>query len=235
MRNYKNKKVVNIILGVIILCVFTVAFLPSRAITVYNAKTYQPIYNGKRDFGGVALMFNVYENSENVEKIIQILQKNNAKATFFVGGCFADDNKELLEKIISSGNELGNHGYFHKDHKKLSEDGNLREIQDAHKIVKSLTGYSMNLFAPPSGSFSKTTLKVAESLGYQTIMWSKDTVDWRDSDKELIIKRATNSVSAGDLILMHPKNHTVEALQDIITNIQSKGLKCVTVTDCCGL
>ncbi len=235
MRTYKNKKIVDIILGVIIISVFAVAFLPSRVITVYSNKNYQPIYNGKRDFNQVALMFNVYENAENVNKIIEILQKNGAKATFFVGGCFADDNKELLEKIISSGNEIGNHGYFHKDHKKLSKEGNIREIQDTHKIVKALVGYDMALFAPPSGSYSKTTLSVAESLGYQTIMWSKDTIDWRDSDKDLIVKRATDKISNGDLILMHPKDHTVDALQDIITKIYSANLKCVTVTDCCVL
>ena len=143
--------------------------------------------------------------------------------------------EKVLENIINSGNELGNHGYFHKDHKNLSKDGNLSEIQNTHKIVNALVGYNMNLFAPPSGSFSKTTLKVAESLGYQTIMWSKDTIDWRDSDKNLIIKRATDNVTAGDLILMHPKNHTVDALKEIISIIQSKNLNCVTVTDCLGL
>ena len=235
MRNYKNKKIVDIILGVIILSLCAVAFLPSKVISVYSENAYQPIYNGNKNKDQVALMFNVYENSENVNKIIEILQKNNAKATFFIGGCFADDNKDVLENIINSGNELGNHGYFHKDHKNLSKEGNLNEIQNTHKIVTALVGYNMNLFAPPSGSFSKTTLKVAESLGYQTIMWTKDTIDWRDSDKNLIIKRATDKISAGDLILMHPKDHTVSALEEIIKSIQSSGLNCVTVTDCCGL
>ncbi len=235
MRNYKNKKIVDIILGLIILSVFTVAFLPSKAISVYSEKSYQPIYNGSRAGSQVALMFNVYENPENVKKIVDILKEEGVTATFFVGGCFADDNKELLEIIINNGNELGNHGYFHKDHKKLSEQANKKEIEDNDRIVTALIGYKMNLFAPPSGSFSKTTLKVAESLGYQTIMWSKDTIDWRDNDKNLILKRATESVTAGDLILMHPKTHTVEVLSEIISVITSKGLKCVTVTECCGL
>lgn len=235
MRNYKNKKIVDIILGVLIVFVFAVAFLPSKVITVYSGNENQPIYSGNKSSNSVALTFNVYESAENVNKIIEILKNNNATATFFVGGCFADDNKELLEKIIESGNELGNHGYFHKDHKKISEEENLREIQDTHKIVSALVGYKMKLFAPPSGSFSKTTLKVAKSLGYQTIMWTKDTIDWRDSDKNLIIKRATDKVNSGDIILMHPKNHTVDALQEILTIIKNKGLNCVTVTDCCGL
>ncbi len=235
MNNYKNKKIVDIILGAIIITVFAIAFIPTKAIMVYSDKNDTAIYNGRRNSDEVALMFNVYENTENVLKILEILKEKGAVATFFVGGCWADDNKETLQKIIEYGNELGNHGYFHKDHKKLSEEGNFNEINDTDKIVNALVGYKMNLFAPPSGSFSKTTLKVAKNLNYQTIMWSKDTIDWRDSDIKLIIKRATEKVEGGDLILMHPKTHTVDALSEIIDKINKKGLKCVTVSSCCGL
>ena len=235
MSNYKSKKIVNIILGAIIVIVCAVAFVPSNAITVYSNKNYTAIYNGSRESNKVALMFNVYENSENVNKILDVLNEKGVTATFFVGGCWADDNKTILERIINSGNEIGNHGYFHKDHKKLTYDGNYTEISSNHKIIKGLIGYDMSLFAPPSGSFSKTTLKCAKELGYQTIMWSKDTIDWRDSDKNLIIKRATENLTSGDLILMHPKDHTLVALPEIIDKITKKGLKCVTVSDCCGL
>ena len=93
----------------------------------------------------------------------------------------------------------------------------------------------MNLFAPPSGAYSKTTLKVAESLKYKTIMWSKDTIDWRDSDVKTIIKRATENTVSGDLILMHPKGHTLTALSQIIETLSKKGLKMVTVSKCCQL
>ena len=235
MKNYKNKKIVDIILGAIIVIVFCVAFIPTKAIMVYSDKNNTAIYNGNRTSNEVSLMFNIYENTENVLKILEILKEKGAVATFFVGGCWADDNKETLQKIIEYGNEIGNHGYFHKDHKKLNEDGNYREINDTDKIINALVGYKMSLFAPPSGSFSKTTLKVAKDLNYQTIMWSKDTIDWRDSDKNLIIKRATEDVVSGDLILMHPKNHTVDALAEIIDVINKKGLKCVSVSSCCGL
>jgi peptidoglycan/xylan/chitin deacetylase (PgdA/CDA1 family) len=77
-------------------------------------------------------------------------------------------------------------------------------------------GIDMKLFAPPSGSFGKTTLKQAEALGYTTIMWSKDTIDWRDHDTEKIYNRATKNLEGGDLILMHPTKNTVEALDRII-------------------
>ena len=137
-----------------------------------------------------------------------------------------------MKLIIASGHELGNHGYFHKDHKKLSEQYNYQEIYSCDKIVYSLTGYKMTLFAPPSGSFSKNTLKVAKDLNYKTIMWSKDTIDWRDSDENLIINRATKEVVGGDFILMHPKAHTLNALDKIIDKIKEKNLNLTTVSNC---
>ena len=93
----------------------------------------------------------------------------------------------------------------------------------------------MNLFAPPSGSYSKNTLKVSKSLNYKTIMWTKDTIDWRDSDENLIISRATKNVSSGDFILMHPKTHTLNALPKIIDTIKEKGLNLKGVNDCLGV
>ena len=67
---------------------------------------------------GVSLMFNVYWGTEEVYRILDILQSREAKATFFIGGCWADDNVECLRAIYSAGHEIGNHGYFHKDHSK---------------------------------------------------------------------------------------------------------------------
>ena len=232
----KNKKifiVTNLLLAIIAFGVFTVGAYYNQSVTISSSNSYGAIYRGSENVGGVALTFNVYENEDIVTDIIKTLKTYNAKATFYVGGCWADDNQVLLKEIIESGFELGNHGYFHKDHKKLSETDNKSEIENCHNIVYSLTGYKMRLFAPPSGSYSKTTLKVASELNYKTIMWSKDTIDWRDSNVDLIIKRATQGVGSGDIILMHPKAHTLEALPKIIESIQSQNLKFLTVSECC--
>ena len=232
MQSLKVKFISNIIIIVVILSVFLVGFLPQKSITISSGDSYSAIYRGDVNSNSVALMFNVYENSEIVSDIISVLKKYNALATFFVGGCYADDNPKMLKEILDNGFELGNHGYFHKDHKKLSEEENYNEINNCHKIVYGMTGCSMNLFAPPSGSFSKNTLKATKSLNYYTIMWSKDTIDWRDKSVDLIVKRATEKTASGDLILMHPKKHTLEALPKIIEKLQSKKLNLVTVSTC---
>ena len=98
-------------------------------------------------------------------------------------------------------------------------------------IVKALCGIDMNLFAPPSGSFSESTLVACSELGYKLIMWSKDTIDWRDKDTNLIYSRATKNPSNGDLILMHPKQHTLSILPKIIEFYQGAGFNIVSVSN----
>ena len=195
-----------------------------------SSQSYSAIYKGNTKNNNVSLMFNVYQGTEYIDKILQELKEGNAKATFFVGGSWAVKNSEVLQKIYEAGHEIGNHGYWHKDHKTLSAEKNYTEMDLTHKVVKEILGYSITLFAPPSGSYGTTCLSVANQMGYKTIMWSKDTIDWRDQDKNLIIKRATSSASNGDLILMHPTQCTSDALGEIIAFYNKSGYKLTTVS-----
>lgn len=228
------RRIAGAVIAVLIVAVGASAAIPNKSVTIVASAGYTPIYNGDRGSDKVALMFNVYEGAEIVDGILEVLAENDAKATFFVGGCWADDNEETLIKILEAGHELGNHGYFHLDQKKLGLEENIREIKTNHKLIQGLTGVEMTLFAPPSGAFGKDTLEAAEKLGYKTIMWTKDTIDWRDKSPEKVFSRATKDVAGGDLILMHPKKHTLTALADILAFYKQKGLRAVTVSDCIG-
>ena len=235
MRNTKITVITNLLLVFIVFSVLAVGIYSERSVTISSSSGNGVIYRGTPSSNGVALMFNVYENTSVVQDIISVLKGHGVTATFFVGGCWADDNDKTLKDIVNSGFEIGNHGYFHKDHKKLSYEKNREEILNCHSVVLRSTGYNMKLFAPPSGAYSKTTVEVATELNYKTIMWSKDTIDWRDSDIQTILKRATKGVSSGDLILMHPKPHTLEALPLIIQKIKEQNLKFLTVSECASL
>ncbi len=228
-KNFKLTLITNLSLFAILVALYTVAFLPERITPIYGGNTVGAIYNGNRQNPNVSLMFNVYENTDVVNGILDVLKEKGVKATFFIGGCWADDNSDTLKRIVGEGHELGNHGYFHKDHKTLNYEKNREEIYLTGVVVEALCGVKPLLFAPPSGSFSETTLDASSDLGLKTIMWSKDTIDWRDSDPDVVYKRATNSVTNGDLILMHPKAHTLTALPKIIDQIKSVGLNIVTV------
>ena len=152
------------------------------------------------------------------------LKERGAHATFFMVGDRVNMFSSTLPRLVSEGHELGNHGYFHKDQSALSYEQNAEEISSCGKLVETLTGQKVTLFAPPSGAYAEQTVRAAEDLGYSVIMWSKDTIDWRDHDASLIYRRATQNAQGGDLVLMHPTEATLEALPSVLEHYARMGL-----------
>jgi len=232
----KEKKIVHILCNICLLfSVFVVVlmcgFIPSSE-TAHVVKTYNGvIYAGNENSGKVAIMINVYWGTEYLNGMLDTLAKHNAKATFFVGETWARENPEMLKKIYAAGHEIGNHGSNHKDHKKLSHDASYSEIAKCHATVKSILNIEMNLFAPPGGGYNKATISSAQALLYKTILWTHDTVDWRDQSEDQIFSRATAEAMAGDLILMHPTRATSAVLEKIILAINGKNLALDTVSN----
>ncbi len=224
----------NLIIALVIACVGGFAVFAGLSIVPTTAVS-GVYYNGDTTKNDVTLMINVYWGTEYLDDMLEILNNYNVKTTFFIGGTWAVLNEDYLTKIYESGHELANHGYHHKDHDKLDEAGNLNEISSTHKIVKELTGVEMDLFAPPSGAYDSLTVTCAEQLGYHTIMWTRDTIDWRDHDSNLIYSRAVKNAKGGDLILMHPTEATVEALPRIIEFFQANNFNLTTVSENIGL
>ena len=221
---------VNVVIILMLFLVASCAVLGVNIVTTSNVIN-GVYYSGNEESNKISLMINVYWGTEYLDGMLEILDKYDVKTTFFVGGTWAVKESDMLEKIYKKGHEIGNHGYTHKDQDKLNREQNQKEILTTHNIVKDLLNIDMNLFAPPSGAYSKTTVEVASSLGYQTIMWTRDTIDWRDKDADLIYSRAVKDAKGGDLVLMHPTEKTLEALENIIITLQEKGLKVTTVSD----
>lgn len=220
---------INFVIAVCVFSVFSICFFTDDA-SVVSSTGYKAIYRGNDKNPNISLCINIYWGTEYVEEMLDILNEYEVKATFFVGGCWASENMEILKKIYDNGHEIGNHGYYHKDHKQIDYARNVQEIEYNHKLVKENLGIDMSLFMPPSGSYGLQTLEAAEKLGYTTIMWSKDTIDWRDKDADLIYKRATKNLQNGDIILMHPTECTKIALPKILSKIKSLGFNLTTVS-----
>lgn len=227
----KRYIIANIVIALTLVCLGTLSFAFISDTPAFITAKNKPIYRGNAANAKVALMINVYWGTEYLLPMLDELDKYGAKCTFFLGGSWADDNNELVNTIKERGHELANHGYFHKDHKKLSAAANKDEIVSCEKMVEGICGVKTNLFAPPSGAYSDTTLEVCDTLGYKVIMWSKDTIDWRDKNTELIYKRATEKVTNGELILMHPTECTLKALPLILAAYKEKGLSADTVSN----
>ncbi len=228
MKNKIISVIVNIALCAIIASISIVGFVGGEAaeVTSDGENLYYKSEAGK----GVSLMFNVYQNTRNVEAIMDILDEYSAKATFFLGGCWADDNIDCVRQIAERGHEVASHGYFHKDHSKMTYEQNLAEIRPSVKLVNAILGKEITLFAPPSGAFNDSTVTAAASLGLKTILWCRDTIDWRDGDVALITSRATKNLQTGEFVLMHPMDVTVKALPQILGYIRENGLTAVTVS-----
>jgi len=223
----------NIILGSIVLIVFALSFFAPISVDVVSNNN-GAIYCGDKNKNNISLMINVYWGTEYLDDMLKVLKNNEVKTTFFVGGCWVAKNNEKLLKIVEDGHEIGNHGYNHKDHDKISSVLSCDEIEKTSDLVRSLTGKKTNLFAPPSGSINSRVVNDASSLDHKTIMWSKDTIDWRDKDSSLVFNRATQNIQNGYLILMHPTKHTLEALDKIIKNLKSQNFNLTTVSECIG-
>ena len=228
-----RRKTADIVSAVIV--VATIGILATCCILAYTAPASPvsnfAIYKGDTAENKASVMFNVYEGADNVLQILDILREHSAKATFFIGGIWAEKNTDTLLKIVMEGHELGCHGYLHKDHSEMTVEQNKEEIAVCCNLIRSVTGVTVRLFAPPSGAFGQSTEEACRALGMKLIMWTKDTIDWRDNDVDLLVKRATTNISNGDLILMHPKSQSVSALPRILDAYEKRGIELTTVSD----
>lgn len=218
----------NLALLVIALFIGVVCLYPVSVATSAGDGVYR---RGTEDSDCVSLLINVYWGTDEVYQMLDTLDEYGAKATFFIGGAWADDNVDCLKEIVARGHEIGSHGYFHKDCTTLTEEQTAEEINLSRRFLLLAAGVEVDLFAPPSGAYNETTVKVCNDLGMKVILWSKDTVDWRDKDESLCYRRATEGVSGGDFILMHPMPATVQALPRILQYYRENGLRAVTVTE----
>jgi peptidoglycan/xylan/chitin deacetylase (PgdA/CDA1 family) len=217
----------NIIIFFVVLALFAAALTGGAAAAAGNNRAY---YRGNGEKPYVSLMINVYEGAEYIVPIMEVCERYEAKATFFVGGIFAKRNPDLIKNIYERGHELANHGYNHKDAAKLGYKENYDEIVMTERLIEAICGFKTRLFAPPSGSLGGEMFKAAAELKYDVIMWSKDTIDWRDKNPDLTFGRATKNMKNGDLILMHPTAHTLEALPRILQYFKEHGFSVVPVS-----
>ena len=142
--------VTNACLALLVLAVAAVCFLPAGIPA--SSLADRVYYNGDREGVRVSLMFNVYWGGEYLGGILDVLEEYGVYATFFIGGCWADDNAELVREIAERGHELGNHGYFHKDQDKLGYDGNAEETLAC--AAESLAYYGETFGAYAYGSYT---------------------------------------------------------------------------------
>jgi probable sporulation protein (polysaccharide deacetylase family) len=191
-----------------------------------------PIYKGNPRKPMVSLMINVAWKEENLPGMLKTLREENVKATFFFLGSWLKTHPEEAKTIAAEGHELANHAYWHKTPlSQLSDEAVRKEIVDTQKLLKDIVGVEGTLFAPPSGDFDADTVKVAHELGLRTILWSLDTIDWKEPPSDSIVRKVAARLEPGSLILMHPTNSASGALKGMIQEAKRQGYRLGTVTE----
>ncbi|SFK27911.1 probable sporulation protein, polysaccharide deacetylase family [Halobacillus dabanensis] len=184
-----------------------------------------PIYRGHPEKQMVSLLINVSWGEEYIPDMVEILNKHQVKATFFIDGAFANDFTHLVQMIEEEGHTLGSHGYKHKDMAQMSKQEARNNLEQANDLLFALTKEEIKYFAPPSGSFNTGTVEVADEMGMETILWTVDTIDWKKPTKDVLISRVMNKIHNGATILMHPTQVTVDSLPVLIEKIKAKEYK----------
>ena len=176
----------------------------------------------------IALTFDDGPNY-NTSKIIDVLNKYDIKATFFVLGSRAINNKDILKKMADSGMEIGNHTYNHLLLTKYDENKIRSEIEDTSEVIYSATKKKPKLLRPSYGSVNNKIKKVANM---PIIIWDIDTLDWKYHNSKRITSRVVNKVRDGDIILMHDiYSASLNALSNIIPILQDNGYEFVTIDE----
>ena len=198
-------------------------------ITGHPAKLV-PIYQGSSNEQKVAFACNVFWGEEYLPAMLEFFAKENIQITFFLGGSWVKKHGELVKEMAGKGHELGNHSLTHPHPNALSKQHNQEQIIRTEEVIFEMTGIKTRLYAPPYGEFNQTVLQAADELGYKTIMWTVDTIDWQRPAPEIIIARVLKKVKNDAIVLMHPTAPTVDALPILVQKLREKGFAIVPVS-----
>ncbi len=178
----------------------------------------------------VALTYDDGPNATTTNKILDILEKNNAVATFFELGNLVERYPDVVKREEAIGCEVGNHSYAHKNLNTLSKAQIQADMQKSENAFLNAIGHKTKLFRPPYGNANAT---VRATIEYPLINWNIDTLDWksRNADKVIAHIRSFQSLD-GRIILMHSiYNSTVKATEIIVPELISKGYQLVTISE----
>lgn len=149
----------------------------------------------------LAISFDATWGTELTDELLAILDEHGITTTFFLAGYWVDKHPDYVVKIAAAGHEIGNHSYSHPHMNTLSEQGIAYELQKNADLIRDLTGQRTTLFRPPFGEYNNQVISVAPNLGYHTIQWSVDSLDWKNLTSSQIYDRAMDQVEPGSIVL----------------------------------
>ena len=195
------------------------------------------VYLGDTKEKTIYLTFDAgYENGCTA-RILDVLQKHNAPAAFFLVGNYLEKNGDLVRRMVEEGHIVGNHTMHHKDMSKLNDPEVFgRELRDLEDLFREVTGKELpRYYRPPQGVYSEENLKMAQEMGYKTVFWSLAYADW-DNEKQPTREQAFGKllprIHNGAVVLLHSTSQTnAEILDELLTKWEEMGYCFGSLTD----
>lgn len=148
----------------------------------------------------VALTFDDGPDPVFTPRLLDVLQKYQAKATFFMVGQAAERHPDIVEKVAAAGHAIGNHSWDHPSFPLIT--GSERRAQ-IWACAKAIAPYAQQIFRPPYGDQNLLSRLDALWLGYQVIAWSLAAEDWLDHDADCMKSKIISRIQNGSIILFH--------------------------------
>lgn len=198
---------------------------PAAALAKTQSDTVDP--KGKM----VALTFDDGPNA-NTRSILKVLEKYNARATFFVQGQSVKRYRAAIRKMDELGCEIGSHTWNHPNLTTLSASAMRSQIRRTDDAVTRITGEKPSLLRPPYGSANATVKRIARSEGKALILWSVDTLDWKTRNAAATLRAVKKGAADGAVILMHDIHApTARAAEKLVPWLINHGYQLVTVSE----
>lgn len=189
-----------------------------------------PIYSVNTDEKKIAISFDCAWGVDYTDKLLELMEKNGVKCTFFAVQFWVEKYPEYAKKIVDAGHELGTHSRTHPYMSKLSKAEILDELETSSAAIERITGQKVTLFRPPYGDYDNELIAACQERGLYPIQWDVDSLDWKNLSATEIGMRVINGAKNGSIILCHNNGlHTAESLPLIFSTLQNRGYEFVPI------
>jgi polysaccharide deacetylase family sporulation protein PdaB len=194
------------------------------------------IWAGNPHYKNIALTFDDGPNPKTTPRVLNILEEQKVRATFFLIGQQAQRHPEVVKLIRQAGHQLGNHTYSHIKLNGVPSETIKQELEKTREILREITGETPVLFRPPWGFFDPRSLAQIAQCKFNVVLWSVDSRDWSRAGAGAIKGNIFAKVQNGSIILCHDDHdQLVEALPDIIKGLKEEGYQFITVSEMMAL
>lgn len=200
--------------------------------SVFNTKKELPIYYVDTDEKKIAISFDAAWGTDHTGNILDILDKYDIKTTFFLVDFWATKHPDMVKEIDKRGHEVQNHSTTHPKMTELSKEDMIKEVKTTEESIEKIIGKKSNLFRPPFGDYNDELINTLKEIGYYTIQWDVDSLDWKELGVEPVVDKVTRNVKNGSIVLFHNNaKHVSEFLPLIIEKLQDEGYEIVPISE----